>query len=60
MRVKNVTPSGTEQFVWDGDGLPDLMFVVGSGGAAGLFSAKCDRIPAPCQTGILFLSNKVA
>ncbi len=40
MRVKNVTPSGTEQFVWDGDGLPDLMFVVGSGGAAGHLAVR--------------------
>ena len=40
MRVKNVTPSGTEQFVWDGDGLPDLIFVVGSGGAAGHLAVR--------------------
>ena len=30
----------TEQFVGDAEGLPDLMFVVGSGGAAGHLAVR--------------------
>lgn len=43
MRTAHIGNDGTFDFVWDGDGLPDLMFVVGSGGAAGHLAIEVER-----------------